>query len=316
MSENLMQCGLFRSVAEFKTVVAPVTCQTESEETLLALFHKTPSICGAPSFSDDDSAPRTSFQCDPNHVFLPTLQRGHQGTAGRFATAYCLLYNAIFAFFGKDLRIVAGLGVAEISHNLRRHEEQAPSLNLLQREPRRNTSLDGELVSPSGLFVDSREEQDFAVHREVSSLYSQSPLLSPVMSPTNDVERIRTITRKFASSNDVAFIKLETIEMKVASPTWKEISKVVIDIECGTFAGRSIRRPQIYGVVVNNHLRALHIRSLQFQHNTIETSDFRHVIFIADRNSVAESILFSSRIFNECCEELQRMKSEAIATDH
>jgi len=218
-TENLMQCGLLRSAAEFKTVVAPVSCQTESEETLLALFHKTPSIYGAPSFSDDDSAPRTSFQCDPNHVFLPTLQRGPQGTAGRFATAYCLLYNVIFAFFGKDLRTVAGLSVAEISKNLRRHdEEQAPPLSLLQRERGRNISLDGELVSPSGL-LDSKEEQDFTVHREVSSLYSQSPLISRVVSPTNDVERIRTITRKFASSNDVAFIKLETIEMKVASPT-------------------------------------------------------------------------------------------------
>jgi len=196
--------------------VAPISCQTESEETLLVVFHKTPSICGAPSFSDDDSAPRTSFQCDPNHVFLPTLQRGPQGTAGRVARAYCLLYNVIFAFFEKDLPKVAGLSVAEISQNLCRHdEEQAPPLSQLQREPGRNTSLDGELVSPSGLFVNSREGQDFIVHREVSSFYSQSPLTSPVVSPVNDVERIRSITRKFASSNDVAFIKLETIETKI-----------------------------------------------------------------------------------------------------
>jgi len=37
---------------------------------------------------------------------------------------------------------------------------------------------------------------------------------------------------------------------------------------------------------------------LQVQHNAIETTDFRHVIFIVDRNSVAESILFSGRIFS------------------
>jgi len=207
------------------------------------------------------------------------------------------LYFAITAFFQKDLRTLGGISIAEITQRLASDVEVSNHHHPWE-----------------GATAETDRNHGLIIPCQLSSVYSTSPSADfpsppPVSHSTSAVTLIRKPTKRYAKSTEAAFFKLETREMKVASLNWSEIAQVVMRIEQNRFAGRNINHPQVYGLVLSDRLMSFEIRSLQHGFDQIENNDFSHVIFLVDRNSAAERLLFSGRSFHECCEELHAPES-------
>jgi len=283
-TDNRPEKQLVSVKEEFEVAIAP---QSTGSENHVALLQKKVPRSEEPQFSTDVPPDKI---CNGRYIFLPTFQRGPHGPTQRYASTYCLLYYAVLAFFHEDIVAISGISATEIPQRLGSNDEASTSPRIT-------------------LDIETRHD----IPRETSSVYSVPESFTfDVTSPPQSYHRtsdsvvglIRGITRPYASSDHLAFLKLETLEMKVVSLNWNEIAQVVTGIDQGSFARRSIDRGQVYGIVLNDRLLAFPIRSLQSQLGVTDGSDFRHVVFIVDRDSVAERTLFSGRTFQECCQEL------------
>ena len=316
---NRIELSHFKSPENYEASVAPLDADVDYQ---VALLHRTQSTSEAPQFSSD--VQQTILQCDPRHVFLPQLQQDPSGGPGKYASAFCLLYYTFLAFFRDEmdvrvqpsspalLQLVDAWRSNSFSSEYSRVDEvTSPSLSSAEEDSSRShSSVEGD----SSLGHTYREELRQLEYRtfdaQSSSMYSDSVPASP--DPIDLYMVVKNVTRQYMRAEGrVVFIKFPEVVIKVTRLEWDAIREIVERIENGTFARQNVSRRQMYGVVYRDRLLALDISTLkdrQANNSRLDDSDFRHVIFVVDQDSLAVEHFFSGRSFRECCENWKAPK--------
>lgn len=235
-------------------------------------------------------------RCDPKYIFLRIFQCGTNGSPGRYASAYCLLYYVVMAFWRNDLAMLVDLSGVETS--------QDPAFENITQHYEDALQLYEDLVDyDNDVFTDANHDTIVHLASSISpSLYPQSAIFSPSQASHQSIELLRRIIATSMRPDDAIFVKLETLFVKVVPRTWIGISETVAQIENGTLP--PISPPQLYGVVQDNRFRSFSIITLREGLGLIEKSDFTNVIFMVDHNSEAQRIVRDGRPFHEICEEI------------